>query len=268
MGDALYMDWWPHWVSDLALQKSAVVISPNYRIMPGATSAEIYGDIEDFWTWLHSPALADLLAAHSAPTELDLSRILVAGESAGGLLGIYLALAHPTEIRAATVAYPWTDPGSEYFNAPRAGPVVGQHVPESVVEQTLQSIPHGTTETSVTSQERFAFMLAGCEYGKLAGMYARGSENVPRETLYPMAKLEQPGLQIPRGGIAVIQGRQDSVVPLPDVEKWVKRAREVFPPELIAFVVREGEHAFDVDARYEEQWLQDTFQKPVQAWVQ
>lgn len=267
MGDSFYMDFWPQWTSDLALQKGAVLISPNYRVMPEATSADIYTDIDDFWVWLHSPALTSLLVKHSTPTEVDLSRILTTGESAGGLIGLYLALAYPAEIRSALVAYPFVDPDSEDFHVPRASPPFGNHIPKSAIEQTMNAAALGTPVSSVTSQDRLVFMLAACEHGHLAGLYARGSENVPRERLYPMAKLEQAGIQIPRGGIAVIQGRQDSVVPLSDVEKWVSQAREVFPAGQISFTVREGEHGFDTGIRYEEAWLLETFQKHVEAWL-
>lgn len=43
--------------------------------MSKTTSTEIYHDVDDFWTWVHSRFLADLLAQHSTPKKLDLSRI-------------------------------------------------------------------------------------------------------------------------------------------------------------------------------------------------
>jgi Esterase/lipase len=221
------MDFWPHWLSDLALAHNAIIISPNYRLMPEGTSAQVYEDIEDFWSWLHSSSLADLLASHSTPTEIDLNRILTAGESAGGLLSVYLALSHPTEIRAATAAYPAVDIGSDDYGLPRASPCFGSHVSESLIQVEESAAQIGTASSSITAESRLTYMLAILEHGKINGIYERGSEGVPRGVLYPMVKLEEPGVGIPVGGIAVIHGRQDSVVPVGGAERFVERAREV-----------------------------------------
>lgn len=265
------MDFWPHWLSDLALAHNAIIISPNYRLMPEGTSAQIYSDVEDFWTWLHSPALAGLLASHSTPTELDLDRILTAGGSAGGLLSVYLALAHPKEIRSATAAYPAVDMGSDDYRLPRASPCFGQHVPESVLHDEESAAEIGTARSSITAASRLTYMLAALEHGKLAEVYERGSEGVPREVLYPMLKLEQPDVGIPVGGIAVIQGRQDSVVPMGGVEKFVERARQVTKGlpgnEGVVLTVRDGEHGFDGPVRYSEEWLRNTLKVAVDTWV-
>lgn len=265
------MDFWPHWLSDLALAHNAIIISPNYRLMPEGTSAQIYEDVEDFWSWLHSPSLAKLLAAHSPPTEVDLDRILTAGESAGGLLSVYLALSHPTDIRAATAAYPAVDLGSDDYRLPRASPCFGNHVPESAIQAEESAAKIGTAESSITKESRLVYMLAALEHGALHEVYERGAEGVPREVLYPMVKLEEPGLKIPVGGIAVIQGRQDSVVPVGGVEKFVEKAREVTRGkagnEGVVLTVRDGEHGFDAGVRYSEEWLRDTVKFAVDAWM-
>ncbi|KAJ6111906.1 hypothetical protein N7523_007967 [Penicillium sp. IBT 18751x] len=270
-GDSLFMDFWPHWVSDLALAYNAIIISPNYRLMPEGTSVQIYEDMEDFWSWVHSPSLAELLAAHSTPTEVDLDRILTAGESAGGLLSVYLALSHPNEIRAATAAYPAVDIGSDDYGRPRASPCFGNHVPESVIQAEESAAQIGTAESSITKESRIVYMLAALEHGMLNSVYERGTEGVPREGLYPMVKLEEHGLEIPVGGIAIIQGRQDSVVPVGGVEKFVEKAREVTKGkagnEGLVLTIRDGEHGFDEGSRYSEEWLRDTFKVAIDAWV-
>ncbi|OGE49603.1 hypothetical protein PENARI_c020G02223 [Penicillium arizonense] len=270
MGDSLYMDFWPWWLSDVALQENAIIISPNYRLLPGSTSSEIYSDIEDFWTWVRSPTLATLLAAHSTPTHADLSRVLSFGESAGGLLSLYLALAHPDEIRSCTAAYPWVDPCSEAFVKPRTVGPFGMMLPESVVTETMDVVVPGTVESSVVEEGRLGFMLAATLYGVLGRLYERGVEGLEREVRFPGVKIEREGVRIPEGGIAIIHGRQDSIVPVGDVEKFVKRAREVFselPDDRIVFTVKEGEHGFDTGLRFEEVWLQETFKVAIQTWL-
>ena len=265
------MDFWPHWLSDLALAHNAIIISPNYRLMPEGTSAEIYDDVNSLWTWLHSLSLKTLLSAHSTPTEIDLDRILTAGESAGGLLSVYLALSHPKKIRAATASYPPVDIGSEDYKFPRKNPCFGKHLPKRLIRAEEDAAVTGTAESSILAETRLEYMLAALEHGTLNDLYERGSEGVPKSVLYPMVKLEELGLEIPVGGIAVIQGGQDSVVLADGVKKFVKRASEVTlgkaGNEGVVLAVRDGEHGFDLDVRYNEQWLRDTLKFTVDTWL-
>jgi acetyl esterase/lipase len=92
MGDSLSVELWSYWLADLALKHEAVIISPNHCLLPEPNGLDIYEDIEDFWTWVQSGAVELLLNAHTTPTELDLTRVLTAGESARGLLSINFAL--------------------------------------------------------------------------------------------------------------------------------------------------------------------------------
>lgn len=267
------MDYWPQWLSDMALQHGAVIVSPNYRLLPEATTPEIYEDIGDFWAWVRSAIMTDLLATHTTPTELDLSRILTAGESAGGLLSISLALAHPHEIRAATAAYPMIDLGANDFSTPREHAPMGLHTPEHIYKDALAKLELGTPESSITSFARVGFMLAAIEHGHLGGLYHRGTEEPLRRKLwYPLERLEQPDISIPPGGIAILHGRQDSVVPLHSIQKFVDRARQVtngFPGrDGLILTVRDGDHGFDGDARFEDEWLQDALQIAVQTWLE
>ncbi|THC89910.1 hypothetical protein EYZ11_010642 [Aspergillus tanneri] len=77
--------------------------------MPEATGLEILDDVEDLWVYIHSSTLASLLSSQSIPIGIDLDRTIVVGDSAGGLLGAYLALSYPDDIRAAILAYPMLD---------------------------------------------------------------------------------------------------------------------------------------------------------------
>lgn len=273
MGDSLNMEWWPHWVSDLALQKNAIIISPNYRLLPEATSADIYTDMEEFWTWLRSPALANIVANQKTPTKLDLDRIFVTGESAGGLLSLYLTLAHPEEIRAASAAYPSLALNADSFTKTRERAPFDNHVPVSVVEENFKAAVLGTAKSSITSLESLMFTLGAIEHGYLSKYYQRDAEGVPAEVLYPMARLEQSDFKIPRGGIAVLHGRQDSVVPLGDVEKFVERANEVLKARSgeeggVTLTLRDGEHGFDGPVRFEEDWLQDAMHRAIRVWLE
>ncbi|KAJ6031411.1 hypothetical protein N7540_002143 [Penicillium herquei] len=271
MGDSLYMDWWPRWLSDLALQKEAIIVSPNYRLLPEARGIDIYTDIEDFWTWLHSNEFTNLLANQSTPTTVNLNRIMISGESAGGLIGLYLAFAHPTEIRSAAIAYPFVNPGSKAFTSPRAEPLFNMRIPESLLQEAMKSISLDTAISSISTPDRLGFMFAATQYGAITGMYERGSQDFQREVLYPMVRVEQPNFQIPQGGIAIVHGRQDSVVPVGDVEEFVARVKEVTKglsgDEKVILTVRDGEHGLDTNIPYEQPWLREAIKAAVDAWL-
>lgn len=272
MADSLFQEFWPQWLSDLALRHSAVIISPNYRFLPQATGMDVYEDIEDFWAWVKSGAVHELLAAHGLPTEADLERILVAGESAGGFLSVNSALAHASEVRAALATYPSLDPASADFSQARTDLLPsGQHFPESMIDDYLASLPDKPISSAV-SPNYLPLMLAAIEHGRLGEWYARGSEGSPQQRLlYPIRRLEEPGVQIPAGGMTIIQGCQDSVVPAHHSEPFVARAREVFRGQpggdKVSLIFQDGEHGFDGEMPYDEPWLKEALQTAVEAWL-
>ncbi|KAJ5242769.1 uncharacterized protein N7469_001096 [Penicillium citrinum] len=268
VGDSLLMFIWPTWLSELALTYGALIISPNYRLMPEATSTEIFQDIEDFWTWIHSPALSDLLEGHSTPTEIDLGHIMTVGGSAGGTLSLYLALAYPTKICSAVAAYPGTNLASKAYTEPRAGPVWGQNVAESVFHNIMKTANIGAPVSSIVSPERSAFMIACIQHGHLGRLYALGSENTPREVLSPIVRLEKSGGRVPKGGIVVIQGREDTVIPMAETEEFVAQARKLTSAYDIVFVDQDGEHGFDLNSKLDDAWLQQALKRAIETWVE
>ncbi|KAL5049328.1 hypothetical protein BDW71DRAFT_175675 [Aspergillus fruticulosus] len=273
MADSLFIDFWPQWLSDLALLHNAIIISPNYRFMPQATGLEIYDDIEDFWAWLQSPALPELLARHKTPTQIDLDRILVDGESAGGLLSINTSLTHASDIRATIALYPTLDPSSPDFTQPRTDLLpFGHHFPESLVDDVLGPVRDGGPVSSLVAPEYIPVMCAAIQYGRLGEWYARESDGSERQNLlYPVRRLEDPGVQIPVGGITIIQGKQDSVVPSHHSVPFVERAREVLKGkrggDRISLVLKEGEHGFENEVRYAEEWVKEALKTAVEAWL-
>ncbi|KAJ5738483.1 hypothetical protein N7493_001638 [Penicillium malachiteum] len=272
MGDSFYMDWWPQWLSDLALQKEAIIVSPNYRLLPEGRGVDIYTDIEDFWTWLHSAEFTSLLTSQSKPTPVDMSQILISGESAGGLIGLYLAFAYPTEVRSAAIAYPFINPGSKAFSSPRLDPPFNQRIPESLTQENMKTVALNTTKYSIRAPASLNFMLAAIQHGAITEMYERGSEGVPREVLYPMMRVQRPDFKIPQGGIAIIHVRHDSVVPLGDVKEFVARVKEVTKAlpgyEKVTLTVQDGEHGFDSNISYQMPWLAEAIKPVVDAWLE
>ncbi|KAL4756512.1 alpha/beta hydrolase [Aspergillus foveolatus] len=169
----------------------AIVVSPNYRFMPQATGLDIYDDIEDFWTWLRSPVLQELLAEHKTPTQLDLDRTLVAGESAGGLLSINASLTHASEVRAAIATYPSLDPSSPDFTQPRTDLLpFGQSLPESLVENVLGPVRDGGPVSTLVGPEYLSVTCAAIQCGRLGDWYTRGSQDSARQNLLYLLLVE------------------------------------------------------------------------------
>ncbi|KAL4752215.1 hypothetical protein BDW72DRAFT_192161 [Aspergillus terricola var. indicus] len=242
IGDSIVAEFWPQWLSDLALCQSGIIVSPNYRLMPQATGT----------------------ARKTQDThQLDLDRILVGGESAGGLLSINVSLTHASEVRAAIATYPSLDPSSPDFAQPRTDLLpLGQHFPESLVEDVLGPVRDGGPVSSLVGQEYLPVMCAAIQYGRLGDWYARGSqESVRQNLLYPVRRLEGPDVQVPVGGITIIQGKQGSVVPAHHSVLFVERARKVLQGkpggERVSLVLRDGEHGFDAEFRYEDQCMKE-----------
>jgi len=198
---------------------------------------------------------------------------MTAGDSAGGLLGISLAMSHPDEIRAATAAYPCLDMGSSDFSERRKTPLSGVSVPESEVTDYLNSLQPGAVVSSVPMPERMSLMISAIEYGKLAEIYERGMEKSPhRERRYPMERLDQADVQIHRGGITILHGNQDSVVPVGGSERFVAKARKVLlgkpGGDKVVLVRRDGDHGFDSETSLEEPWLADALKAAVSTWLE
>jgi fermentation-respiration switch protein FrsA (DUF1100 family) len=115
-------------------------------------------------------------------------------------------------------------------------------------------------------------MVAAIYYGSLGQFYEYGAEDAPRELRYPLKRLDQPDVKIPRGGIAILHGLQDAIVPVEQSEKFVAKAREVMKGkpggDKILLTLREGDHGFDVEVPLEEKWLSSHLKVAVEVWLE
>lgn len=241
--------------------------------MPESTSLDVFDDLEDFWTWLRSPSVSDLLSSQANPVEIDLTRILLAGESAGGLLSIVFALVHADEVRAATAAYPCADMTASHFRTPKSAPLMDMPVPESRIEDHLASMKEDAIVSSAFPPDRLDLLCGAIQHGSFTALYDRGTEKSPRRELrYPMERLDLADVKIPRGGIAIIHGLQDDVVP-PEISKdFVAKARGVMKGksggDKICLSLQEGGHGFDGLIRLDQAWLQECIKEAVETWLE
>jgi hypothetical protein len=78
-GSSLYTEWFPFWLLDYALLHSAIIVCPNYRLMPEVAGLDFKTDVFASWTWAYN----DLQTYLGKNVEVDMDRVLVEGEEAG-----------------------------------------------------------------------------------------------------------------------------------------------------------------------------------------
>lgn len=89
VGHRMYEPWFAQWLLDFALDHEAIIITPDYRLLPESNGADILSDVAHFWRWIRTlPRYME----HNALPRLDLSNILCCGESSGGFISVYCAL--------------------------------------------------------------------------------------------------------------------------------------------------------------------------------
>ena len=105
-GHSLFAPFWSPWVLDLAVEHGAVVVSPDYRLLPTANGiSDICEDLRDFWTWVNEK-LPQVLHRRLRGHAVDYSKILLFGSSTGGYGALQLALSHPQGIAMLALMYP------------------------------------------------------------------------------------------------------------------------------------------------------------------
>ena len=82
-GSSLFPAWFGKWILDYAQLHDAVVVSPNYRLLPEVRGLDILQDMRAFWRWLDDGGAQRCLDEIQSKVKLDVSRTLLVGESAG-----------------------------------------------------------------------------------------------------------------------------------------------------------------------------------------
>ncbi|RYP20230.1 hypothetical protein DL765_002904 [Monosporascus sp. GIB2] len=136
---------------ELALKHGAVILTPDYRLRPEHEMTDVIEDIRCFWRWVEWDA-QKVLRESLQEIELDVTNLLVGGDSAGGYLTLQTALLGMTSlpIKVLFVQYPSLDmasmlgladesdqPGAE------ASVLLSDKVPYSVVEHHLAALEPG-----------------------------------------------------------------------------------------------------------------------------
>lgn len=234
--------------------------------------------MDDFWKWLHTNdanITNESQSLSSVPIELDLDRVITTGESAGGLLSVYLALTFPDEIRSATAGYPM-------FNQEgMIGSSGVQLSEEQKVQATLalktyvDNLKPGAVASTGTDDIRGNLSdVIVTHTENLTALYERDADQSPiyRERLFQLKRLDKPDTRLPKGGLVVLHGKQDGLVPLNLSERFVDTARENLKGrqglDRLVLSVQDGEHGFDNGVTLDCAWLQDALRTAVEVWLE
>lgn len=263
---SMFPSFFQPWHFQLAEHHSAVIVSPNYRLCPEATMDELMSDIEDHFTWLQEKLASFVLEKTGGKVSVDFSRILTAGDSAGGYLSLMIGLLHPDKVRSCTAAYPAYDLEDPHFLEGSKGPTLGVGpLPYSIVEEHLKKVREGTLPSIVSDDSR-------CERGEL--MFALTHAGLTKHLIDPDKRYLFPsyqmddGARFPRGGVFVWHGQDDTVVPATGSIRLKEKVEKLDPSLEFRLALRPGEHGFDHEANIEEQWMAEGLEKVVKSWLQ
>jgi acetyl esterase/lipase len=265
-GYSLFPPFFSPWYLELAQEYSAIIVSPNYRLLPESSVLEVLEDIEDHWQWMHQSLPLLLQRETNGAVKAHLSRIMTIGDSAGGYLSLQMGLSHPDQIRAVNAVYPMVNPKAPYFSSGQERPVFNlEAYPQDTLRSHLDDIrrrEEPVIVSSPTDPDRLRLMFAACQHSQLGQLFPAGPIGP-----YPLERLDA-GARFPRGGVLILHGRNDSVSPVEESYLLQRKITEVDPSLKFRLIVRDGEHGFDHQARLHDAWLWDAAQDIIRSWLE
>ncbi|KAJ5238776.1 hypothetical protein N7468_003395 [Penicillium chermesinum] len=249
-GSRLYSPWLSTWLLELAQLKGAILISPDYRLLPEANGLDVLEDLASFWSWYSEQfesTLANLYPGLNIQPHFD--QLLIHGGSAGGYLAAQSVLLHPeVNAKAVIMSYPMIDLRDEWWWKDFERPVFGmaENVPIDVFEQHVKNMTPGTVVSSdgapdrAVALSRLPLALSIIQHGKFLEYYGDDTKLFPLENLPRVHKLPP--------FVWVMHGKQDCLVPFKESELLVKEIQKHHPDANLRFDAHDGDHGFDNQA--------------------
>jgi acetyl esterase/lipase len=208
VGDRLYEPWWPNWVVELALSQGAMIVAPDYRLLPEACGADILQDMDAFWTWFLS-TVPDMAKSELWSVRPNLDRIICAGHSSGGSIAVHSALERPDANIKALVSFYGALNDSDEFKVARPRMIGGSWPPppreaEAKIRSYMRRTK-GTVRTRGSPMEMWDLFTSILQQGRLPLIYNR----VPDPRLNILGRIEEKQRLPP---IWLLHGQNDSVV--------------------------------------------------------
>ncbi|KAL5392668.1 hypothetical protein DPSP01_000371 [Paraphaeosphaeria sporulosa] len=261
-GTWAYPNWFANWLIPLVHNSNAIVVSPNYRLLPEHNGDDIQEDLADFWTWFKDGGVTKYLSSRAGPyaaIQLDYTRILAGGDSAGGYLAIQSGLTQPRGTLCAIIGcYPMTN----YLRRKQEAIFMEEpSPPESIIDEHLKTVETGTIISGAPPRPRNRLSYALSAYGRYTHFFGTGSH------LWPISLLDSgAATYIPP--TIIIHGDEDKAVSIDDSRLFVKRAAEVVREGEVRLVEIEGvDHGFDMEASEKQEWVRGVVKWVEERWV-
>jgi acetyl esterase/lipase len=256
-GDCVYAPWFAAYFVPFIHRANAIVVSPNYRLVPEHTGAEILEDLNDFWTWLLNGSLKQYLTNQNVDLELDFEHILASGDSAGGYMALMSGLTQPKgTIRTVLAQYPMTDhlrmePSEIFIDQPAP--------PASLLDEYLKNAVSGVVVSSCVPPARMDLSYVLSAYGRYLEFFGED------KMMWPLYLIEEKQ-QLPPTWIH--HGDADTAVSIEDSKAFVAKCAE-FGLEVRLKILIGEEHGFDTQAKEDDtQWLKEGLGWVEGKWLQ
>ncbi|KIW69496.1 hypothetical protein PV04_05369 [Phialophora macrospora] len=275
-GSSLYAPYFGRWTLQYAIQAGAIIVSPNYRLLPESNGTEILADMDAFWHWLRGGEVDSILTKSGFESlRVDLEQTLVMGESSGGYLAMHLMLTYPNDIQAVVAVYPVLDLKSDFFTKAYSKPIAGlPNRPVHVLENHLnkiRSIPRHQLQPvpEADPPDRLELSFAMVQHGRYLEFL--GQDN---RRLFPMERITDEidadaahaGAKLPF--MFIFHGKDDRFVPCQGTVHFIETLAKTRPRARYHLELQPGDHGFDAPASIETTtWLRDGLNLTSSAWL-
>ncbi|KAL5520941.1 hypothetical protein ACEPAF_2944 [Sanghuangporus sanghuang] len=285
-----YPAWFSAWALELALKHDAIIVNPDYRLLPGARTDDILDDMDDLWKWVCHDLENEIQKKLDAREgiQVDLGRVLVLGDSAGGYLAVQTAISHfnpeskEKSIRAVIAAYPMVDLRSPFWTKDYPKQVLDfPQFPNSIIDDFLVSVANPKERTVVSNTEpddprRVPLAIALTQHGRYLEVLGTDRDPAPgKRRVHPEDRIADGKLLPPA---LFLHGADDTAVSVSGTENFVELLRkrkavqgldgEMDEKNVLRLVVAPGEHGFENDFHIDEAgWMEESIAFIEKHWL-
>lgn len=286
-GSRDFADWCPAWIIELALKHGAVLVQPDYRLLPEAVGEQILDDMDDFWAWLGRD-LPSIVQENGI--EVDMDHVLISGESAGGYLALQIALSFyllpAPQPRVLVSSFPMLYLRSARYTQRYHKQILDMpQLPESLIDAHLASIANApkdkrpvVSSTPMASgplvgTPRGALTFALIQHGRFADVLGQDRDPAPgRRRLHPEDRVADGRVLPPT---LFIHGIGDSVAPVDATDQFTELLREKKAvagleegKEALGYIKVPGEHGFHSNVKLgDAKWTDEAVSFIERHWI-
>ncbi|RDW82780.1 hypothetical protein BP6252_03892 [Coleophoma cylindrospora] len=255
-GASLFAEWFQPWLIEYALLHKAIIVSPDYRLMPEATGLEILEDLSAAWNWVYN-ALPAHLGSEIKP---DFNKILIEGDSAGGWCAVQSAISQAGKAKAMIAAYPPIDLKIPFFTSAYDRSMVGfPMMPSDIILKHKDTLTKDSICTAASPPDRLDLAFGAIQNGQYVELLGHDP------SLFPMERIESAS-DLP--SMFIMHGKDDSAVPYMSSENFVEKMKKLHPDTKVMYHAVPGcEHGLDAKANFETPWLKEGLDFVTPIWL-